>query len=180
MSFMEYLPPGTGIGAVYALDTQVWDPFLEFTHHLMRGPSPLTVADRELIAAYTSALSECVYCAGAHGSTAAELGYSRELQERLVNDLEVSEISGPMRLLLGFVRKLVLTPTEIVKDDVLELKDAGWSELALNHAIAVASRYVMATRISHAHGIVVEPDKLQEAGLRMAMPDWTCLPPSRR
>jgi alkylhydroperoxidase family enzyme len=33
----------------------------EFTHEVMRGPSPLSPGFRELIAAYTSALNQCVF-----------------------------------------------------------------------------------------------------------------------
>ncbi len=180
MGFTSYVPEGAGIGAVYAADRRVWDPFLEFTHELMRGPSPLSVAERELIAAYVSRLCACDYCAGAHGATAARLGFPAAVLDALVADLDSAPVSDALRALLGFVRLLTLTPTRISAEDVAAVTAAGWGELALNHAIGIASRYVMATRISHAHGIVVAPEKLEEAGRIMADPDWTCLPADRR
>ena len=46
-------------------------PLLELHEALMRGPSPFSIGERELIAAYVSALNACAYCAGVHGATAA-------------------------------------------------------------------------------------------------------------
>ena len=37
-----------------------------FTHEAMRGPSAWSVADRELMAAYVSAVNENAFCVGAH------------------------------------------------------------------------------------------------------------------
>jgi uncharacterized peroxidase-related enzyme len=180
VSFTSYVPEGAGISAVYAHDKRVWDPFLEFTHALMRGPSPLPVALRELIAAFTARLSSCAYCAGAHGSAAAELGYAPAVLDALVDDVAAAPVEPAERALLAFVRDLVLTPTRLTKDDVDRVTQAGWNDLALNHAIGITSRYVMATRISFAHGIVVEPERLLQAGRTMADPAWTCLPEDRR
>jgi hypothetical protein len=35
--------------------------FSELTHEVMRGDSPWTVGERELFAAYTSSLNQCVF-----------------------------------------------------------------------------------------------------------------------
>lgn len=180
MSFMRYVPEGKGISAVYAFDPFVWDPFLEFTHNLMRGPSPLSVGERELIAAYVSALNACAYCAGAHGAAAAEFGFSEEFLKALVEDVESAPATPKLRTLLKYLHKLTVNPTTMQKGDVDALVAAGWSDTSINHAIAIAARYTMATRISHAHGIVVEEMELRKAGKRMADPEWTCLPESRR
>src|SRR6188768_3672264 len=39
----------------------------------LRGPSPLTVMERELIATYVSSLNECQFCADSHGAVVTEL-----------------------------------------------------------------------------------------------------------
>jgi hypothetical protein len=36
-------------------------PFSELTHDVMRGPSPWSVAERELFAAFVSRLNQCVF-----------------------------------------------------------------------------------------------------------------------
>jgi len=44
----------------------------ELTHEAMRGPSPWSVGDRELMAAYVSKVNECAFCIGAHTATAGQ------------------------------------------------------------------------------------------------------------
>ncbi len=46
-------------------------PLSELTEVLLRGPSTLTRGERELIAAYVSALNDCMYCASSHSACAA-------------------------------------------------------------------------------------------------------------
>ena len=46
-------------------------PLSELTEVLLRGPSTLTRGERELIAAYVSALNGCRYCTSSHSACAA-------------------------------------------------------------------------------------------------------------
>ena len=46
-------------------------PLSELTEVLLRGPSTLTRGERELIAAYVSALNDCQYCSSSHSASAA-------------------------------------------------------------------------------------------------------------
>jgi alkylhydroperoxidase family enzyme len=46
-------------------------PLSELTEVLLRGPSTLTRGERELIAAYVSALNDCQYCSSSHSACAA-------------------------------------------------------------------------------------------------------------
>ena len=47
---------------------------MEYHDRLMRDHSPLTVAERELIAAYVSGLNACTYCYGSHVIAAGAFG----------------------------------------------------------------------------------------------------------
>src|ERR1051325_11464631 len=46
-------------------------PLSELAEVLLRGPGTLTRGERELIAAYVSALNDCRYCSSSHGACAA-------------------------------------------------------------------------------------------------------------
>ncbi len=46
-------------------------PLSDLTEMLMRGPGTLTRGERELVAAYVSALNECRYCVASHSACAA-------------------------------------------------------------------------------------------------------------
>jgi uncharacterized peroxidase-related enzyme len=172
VSYLSYLPAGKGVRAVYAHRPEIWEPFLTFTHALMRGPGPLELVDRELIAAFVSGLNGCAYCYGAHGATAEAFGVAPELLEALIADVETAELDEARRALLRFVRKATVDPTRIAQPDVDRVLGAGWSENALHDAIAIAGRYAMVNRVCMAHGIVVDASELRAAGRRMADPDW--------
>ena len=185
MSYLRYLPSGEGISTVYAHRPEIWDPFVAFTQALMRGPGPLDLVDRELIAAFVSGLEGCAYCYGAHGATAEAFGVPAGLLEALLHDVDSATVdeasaSSPStftmderrRALLRFVRTMTVEASRITQDDVDAVLDAGWSEDAVHDAMAIAGRYAMVARICMAHGIVVGPDALKAAGRRMADPDW--------
>jgi uncharacterized peroxidase-related enzyme len=174
MPHFPFLAPGDGISVVYRHDADLWDPFVKFTKRLMRGPGELGVPERELVAAYTSALNGCRYCAGAHGATAAVLGYPRALLDALVDDLDAAHIDERLRALLRLVRLMTLTPTRITGDDVEAPQRAGWSEAAVRLALAISARYGMINRLSMAHGIEVDEDELERVGRRMA--EWPLEP----
>jgi alkylhydroperoxidase family enzyme len=64
MGAMTYLPslPGDAVLLdVFRAYPGTSRPLLEYHQALLRGPSPLTVAERELIAAYVSGLNACRY-----------------------------------------------------------------------------------------------------------------------
>ena len=170
MPHFPFLAVGDGISVVYRHDPDVWDPFVAFTHRLMRGPGDLGVAERELVAAYTSALNACRYCAGAHGATAAALGYPADVLAALVEDLETAAVDDRVRALLRLVRAVTLTPSRVTAADVDAPREAGWSEAAVRHAIAISARYGMVNRLAMAHGIEVDAEELERVGRRMA--EW--------
>jgi len=54
----------------------------ELTEVAMRGPSPFTQGQRELIAAYVSGLNACKYCHTTHAGVAAAFGVEPDLFKR--------------------------------------------------------------------------------------------------
>lgn len=79
-------------------------PLLEYHDRLLRDPSPLTVAERELIAAYVSGVNACTYCHGAHVIAAQAFGIDRELFDGLMADLDTSAVDAKLKPLLAYVR----------------------------------------------------------------------------
>ncbi|MDE2466371.1 MAG: carboxymuconolactone decarboxylase family protein, partial [Alphaproteobacteria bacterium] len=107
-------------------------PLLEYHEALMRGASPLKVADRELIAAYVSGLNGCQYCHGVHAVTAGYFGVSEDLLKALLENPDDAQIDAPMRPLLAFVRKLTLAPSRMSPEDAEQVFAAGWNEQAFH------------------------------------------------
>ena len=57
---------------------------LEFHEVLLRGESPFTVQQRELMAAYVSGVNACRYCHGAHTAAAKQFGVPEALLGKII------------------------------------------------------------------------------------------------
>lgn len=138
-------------------------PLLEYHDRLLRDPSPLTVAQRELIAAYVSGINACTYCHGAHVVAARAFGLDETLFEGLMNDLEASDIEETMKPLLAYVGKLTRTPSMMIQNDADRVYAAGWDERALFDAISICGLFNLMNRIVEGSGIKANPLEADEA-----------------
>lgn len=168
MPFMKSFPAESEIGDVYRFDSYIWQPFGEFSRKLMRGPSPLTPGERELIAGYVSGLNACEFCHGAHTAAAVAFGFPEDLMPKLLDDIDTALVAEKLRPILKYVKKLTLTPARMVQADADAVFAAGWTETALHHAIAVAARYNLVNRLIHGHGIGANPDTFRARGAHIA------------
>jgi AhpD family alkylhydroperoxidase len=62
--------------------------WLRLSHEIMHEDAPISVALRELIAAYTSSLNRCEFCMKAHAAVAADLYNDEALVWSVIRDLE--------------------------------------------------------------------------------------------
>lgn len=132
-------------------------PLLDYHDRILRDESPLTVGQRELIAAYVSALNACDFCHGAHAIAANVHGVAEELIEQLIRDPNAAPIDPKLKSLLAYVAKLTKAPSRITPADAQAVYDAGWGEQALFDAISVCALFNMMNRIVLGSGIVDDP-----------------------
>jgi uncharacterized peroxidase-related enzyme len=128
-------------------------PLIEYHEVLLRGPSALSVAERELIAAFVSALNACSYCHGIHAATAVAFGADPALVEALVADVEAAPIAGRLKPIFRLVRKLTLTPAKVIDQDRNAILDAGWPAAALHDVVAVCGLFNLMNRLVDGLGI---------------------------
>lgn len=138
-------------------------PLLEYHDRVLRDPSPLTVAQRELIAAYVSGINACTYCHGAHVVAARAFGIDSALFEGLMADLETSPVEAALKPLLAYVGKLTRTPAMMTQADADLVYAAGWSEQALFDAISVCALFNFMNRIVEGSGIKSNPLEADQA-----------------
>jgi AhpD family alkylhydroperoxidase len=82
MGYLRSLPERAVLRDVFAAFPVTSRPLLEYHQALLRGPSPFSVAERELIAAYVSGLNACGYCHGVQTATAQAFGIDEGLVRR--------------------------------------------------------------------------------------------------
>lgn len=149
-------------------------PLLEYHDILLRGPSPLSVGEREMIAAFVSALNACRYCHGAHRMIAELHGIDPQQLESLLQMTPDTARDSRLGSLLAYVRKLTEAPARLTDADAAAVRRAGWSEEALFHAICVAALFNFMNRIVEGSGIV--PDPAAAAAMRERHEAWRDVP----
>lgn len=142
-------------------------PLIAYHEALMRGPSDLSVGDRELIAAYVSGLNACGYCHGVHAATAAAFGLDAGLLSAVLDDLETAPVAERLRPLLRYVGKLTREPARIAETDANAVYAAGWTEAALHDAVSVCALFNMMNRLVDGLGVSGDPGYLAMSGKRL-------------
>jgi uncharacterized peroxidase-related enzyme len=168
MSFLKSLPPEAGLLRVFQAFPDAAQPLIQYHEVLLRGDSPFTIAERELIAAYVSGVNACQYCHGVHTQTAVALGVEADLVEQLLADPASARIDDRLRPVLAFVRKLTLTPAKMVQADADAVFAAGWDDRALHDAISVCALFNLMNRLVDGLGISAAEGYTTIAAQRLA------------
>ncbi len=153
MSYLNSLPEDAVLLNVFENFPQTAVPLLQFHEILLRGESPLSVAERELVAAYVSGLNDCRYCQGVHTATAERFGVDSSLLTALIENFEAAKVIDKMKALLIFVKKLTQTPSRMTTADAQAVFDAGWDEKALHDAVAICALFNFMNRYVEGLGI---------------------------
>src|SRR6266496_4464120 len=178
MSFLKSLPPEAGLLQVFQAFPKAARPLLEYHEILLRGESAFSPAERELIAAYVSALNKCDYCRAVHSQTAVALGISADAMSKLPlnpQDEDVRNGTNPsdwridvrMRPVLAFARKLTLSPGEIGAADTDEIFSAGWDDRALHDAVAICALFNLMNRLVNGLGVKASDSYMKMAAQRL-------------
>ena len=167
MSYLKSLPDDAVLLNVFRTYPATARPLLEYHEALMRGDSPLTVPQRELIAAYVSGINACSYCQGVHTATAEAFGVSEGLLSGLLSDLNNAPVEEELKPILRYVRKLTETPARITPADAEDVYAAGWDEKALHDAVSVAALFNMMNRLVEGLGITAGNDYFEFSAQRL-------------
>ncbi len=168
MPLVKWLPKDGTMRQMFKRWPELARPITEFTEVLMRGPSPFSVVERELIATITSATNTCQFCYGSHKATAVAFGFDGDLIEQLVADVNTANVDEAMKPVLAYVKKLTLTPSKMTQADADAVFAAGWDEVAFHHAVSICGLFNYYNRILEGYGIRMGQDYFDESGARLA------------
>ncbi len=156
MTLFPSLPKTAHLADVFKAFPDQVRPLLAYHDALLRGDSPLSVAERELIAAFVSGLNACSFCFGAHKVYAEAFGVEEGVLDALVADIDAAPVDDRLKPLLRYVAKLKDLPPKLTADDAKAVYDAGWSEQALYDAIQVAGLFHLMNRIIEGTGVTFD------------------------
>ena len=114
---------------------------------LLRGPSSLTPAERELIAAFVSRRNDCVFCSRSHAAVSRyHFGDDRDVVDRVLEDVETAPITEKMRALLRIAAKVRGDAREVQPSDVEAARAEGADDRAIHDTVLIAAAFCMFNR----------------------------------
>jgi AhpD family alkylhydroperoxidase len=137
----------------------------KLTHEAMRGRSPWSVGDRELMAAYVSKVNDSPFCIGAHTATAAQAYEDRGKVAAVLADLDSAPIEEGLRATLRMLGKLTSHGT-LNADDIRAVLSAGVSAQQIEDALAVGFAFNTTARLADAFAFEVLSQEGFEAGAK--------------
>lgn len=138
---------------------------------LLRGESPLTPAERELIASYVSSRNECVFCTSSHAAAARELyGEERDIVDCVINDIATAPVSAKMKALLTIAGAVQENGKLVTPKDVTAARNAGAGDRDIHDTVLIAATFSMFNR--YVDGLATwapaDPAEYVPMGKRMA------------
>ena len=139
--------PGVRSLFMYSPDTA--KPLNDLVQTLLHDPatSTLSPGERELIAAYTSSLNECKYCASTHGAIAKyQLGGNGDIVTAVINDPATAAISDKMKTLLKIAAKVQESGRSVTPQDIASAREQGATDKEIHDAVLIAATFCMFNR----------------------------------
>jgi uncharacterized peroxidase-related enzyme len=122
-------------------------PLNDLVEVLLRGPSTLTPAERELIATYVSYLNDCHYCQSIHGAiAAAHLNGDEDLVRRIKADFQHANVSEKLKALLVIAGKVQRGGKNVTEQDVSLARSLGATDVEIHDTVLIAAAFCMFNR----------------------------------
>lgn len=164
MSFLPSSPELTNLTDVFRQYPRRARLMLLLIDDILRGESPLTVAERELIFAYGSGQNACDFCYHSHRPVAAAFGIDETVFDELMEDIDTASIDERLKPILHFVRKLTQTPSRMTQADADAIFAAGWDEQAFVDIVSICAIQNFFNRFVDGIGIDVDDETARRTG----------------
>ncbi len=167
MTFPKNLAADGKVYDVFSMRPAMFEPFTETCEQIMRGPSPLSPGQRELIGTFVSRLNSCPYCHDVHNEAVKAYGMNEALTRQLMDDPDSADIDDDFKVLLTLVRKVTEGAYRVSESDYERMYAAGWGDDAIHDAIIVTCLFNFMNRLVSSFGIEADDAYLALAGERI-------------
>lgn len=137
---------------------------------LLRGESPLSEAERELIAAYVSSRNDCYFCMSSHAAAARCLyGDEKNIVDDVLEDIKWSKAGDKLKALLNIAGKVQISGSKVTEDDIKEARMLGANDREIHDTVLIAATFSMFNRYVDGLGTwaPTDPAAYEEMGKRM-------------
>ncbi len=181
MAFIQVAEAVPGIRSLVQFRPETGKHLYDLAQVLLRGPSPLSAAERELIAAYVSHRNNCMFCRNSHAAASRHLyGSEKNKVDEALCDVRVANISDKMKALLNIAGKVQILGNRVTQEDIDAARKAGANDAELHDTVLIAASFSMFNR--YVDGLAsftpTEEAAYDEMGKRMAEKGYV-MPPGK-
>jgi uncharacterized peroxidase-related enzyme len=147
MAYIQ-VPEGVpGIRSLVQFRPETGKPLYDLAQALLRGPSPLSPAERELIAAFVSSRNECGFCRNSHAAAARSLyGDEKQVVDEALQSYQQANLSAKMKALLNIAGKVQVTGKSVTPADIDAARTAGADDRDIHDTVLIAATFSMFNR----------------------------------
>ena len=172
MAYINVPDDVPGIRSLAQFRPETGKPLYELAQILLRGPSPLTPAERELIASHVSALNNCAFCMNSHAAVARELfDEDRDIVDCVIDGKFHELLTGKMKALLIIAGKVQESGKLVLPEDIEEARKHGADDLDIHDAVLISATFSMFNR--YVDGLATltpdDPKEYEAMGKRLAV-----------
>ena len=171
----SHLPGITGL-LEYRKDTA--EPIRDLTQILLRGPSTLSIGERELIASMVSHDNDCTFCTSAHKAVTDLLLGDSSVFEKVRTDLESAPVSDKMKALLTIARLVGRGGKNVTTASIETARSHGATDMEIHDTVLIASLFCLYNR--YVDGLATQlpqnPEYFSELAQRLASRGYLRVP----
>lgn len=160
-----------GIRSLVMFRPDTGKPLYELAEILLRGESPLSSAERELIAAYVSRQNDCVFCSCSHAAASrAHYGEQEAVVDAVLQDPSTAPISAKLKALLVIADKTRERGNLVAPEHVEAARREGATDRDIHDTVLIAASFSMFNRYVDGLSTLTPTDHevYAEMGKRMA------------
>jgi uncharacterized peroxidase-related enzyme len=147
MAYIEVEEGVPGIRSLFNFRPQTGKPLCELAEVLLRGPSPLSSAERELIAAYVSQRNGCMFCKSSHAAAArCWYGDKKQVVNELLREQNANSLSAKMKALLLIAGKVQSSGKSVTPDDIEAARKSGANDSDIHDTVLIAASFSLFNR----------------------------------
>lgn len=167
-----------GIRSLVMFRPETGKHLYELAQVLLRGESPLSEAERELIAAYVSKRNDTVFCTMSHAAASRHLyGAERNIVDDVLNDVQSANIGKKMKALLNIAGKVQILGKAVLPEDIEAARAEGANDREIHDTVLIAASFSMFNRYVDGLASFTPTDEAEYDAMGKRMAESGYVPP---
>src|ERR1700710_1586669 len=147
MPHIDVDPSLPGIRSLMAFSPATAEPMGKLANLMLRTNEGLSMAEREMIAAYVSYLNDCFYCQQSHSAIAVcYLNGDEDLVEQVKKDFMQADISDKLKALLSIAGNVQKGGKYVTEEQIKKAKEEGATDRDIHDTVLIAALFCMFNR----------------------------------